>query len=64
MDDQGLTDEELDMPNTYWEQKLPSDYEDIIKWSKDSLQWTTKKELYSILSKGFPVNNGEEVHLI
>ncbi|KAI3500220.1 hypothetical protein L1887_36038 [Cichorium endivia] len=62
---QVLEDEEVDTQNishsdTYWEQKLPTDYEDIIKWSKDSLQWTTKKDLYSILCEGFPINNGEE----
>ncbi|KAI3707828.1 hypothetical protein L2E82_36689 [Cichorium intybus] len=52
-------DTEVDMPDTYWEQKLPSDYKDIIKRSKYIVQWTTKKELYSILCKGFPVNDGE-----
>ncbi|CAH1445239.1 unnamed protein product [Lactuca virosa] len=55
-----LEDEKVDMPETYWEQRLPSDYEDILKSYKNSAQWTTKKELYSILCKGFPINNGEE----
>ncbi|KAJ9541505.1 hypothetical protein OSB04_028011 [Centaurea solstitialis] len=35
--------------DTNWEQKLPNDYEKIIKWSKDSVRWTTKKELYFLL---------------
>ncbi|KAL4561031.1 hypothetical protein LXL04_033192 [Taraxacum kok-saghyz] len=44
--------------HTYWEQKLPSDCEDIINFSKeDSLQWTTKKELYSIFCKWFPIQS-------
>ncbi|XP_042758547.1 receptor-like protein kinase FERONIA isoform X2 [Lactuca sativa] len=55
-----LENEEVDMPETYWEQKLPSDYEDIIKWSKYNVQQATKKELYSILCQGFLINNGEE----
>ncbi|XP_023742341.1 uncharacterized protein LOC111890454 [Lactuca sativa] len=60
-----LEDKEVDLQTishseTYWEQKLPNDWEEMIKWSKDSLQWTTKKELYSILCKGFLINNGEE----
>ncbi|KAL7596053.1 hypothetical protein Lser_V15G29985 [Lactuca serriola] len=58
-------DEEIDMQtisdsDTYWEEKLPRDYEDIIKTSKDSLQWTTKKDLYSVLCKGFPINDGDQ----
>ncbi|CAI9304399.1 unnamed protein product [Lactuca saligna] len=54
-------DEEVDMPDTYWEQKLPCDYKDIIRLAKDShVQWTTKKELYSILCKGILINNGDE----
>ncbi|PWA86885.1 protein kinase-like domain-containing protein [Artemisia annua] len=54
VDTQPISDED-----TYWEKILPNDYEDIIKWSKDSEQWTTKKELYFILRKGFLVNNDE-----
>lgn len=62
-----VEDEEVDMQtisdsDTYWEQKLPSDYEDIIKTSKDSVQWTTKKELYYILCKGFLINDGKQVY--
>lgn len=64
-----LEDEKVDMqtisdPDMNWEQKLPNDYQEIIKWSKDCVQWTTKKELYSILCKGFLINNDEEVTLI
>ncbi|KAK9050801.1 hypothetical protein SSX86_030226 [Deinandra increscens subsp. villosa] len=46
--------------DTYWKQKLPHDYEDIIKWSKDSLRWGTMKDLYSIFCRGFLINDGEE----
>ncbi|KAI7724633.1 hypothetical protein M8C21_022772 [Ambrosia artemisiifolia] len=35
------------------EEKLPTDFEDIMKRSKNSLQWTTKEEAYSIIRKGF-----------
>ncbi|KAJ0944853.1 putative protein kinase RLK-Pelle-CrRLK1L-1 family [Helianthus annuus] len=62
-----LRDENVDMRSisdseTYWEQKLPTDYEDIIKWSKDGVQWRTKKELYYILHKGLLIKDGEEVN--
>ncbi|KAJ9537573.1 hypothetical protein OSB04_030306 [Centaurea solstitialis] len=39
-----------------WEQKLPNDYEKIIKWSKHRLGWTTKKELYHLFCQGFLTN--------
>ncbi|KAK9077819.1 hypothetical protein SSX86_006157 [Deinandra increscens subsp. villosa] len=45
--------------DTNWEKNLPDDYDDIIKWSKDDVKWTTKKELYSILCKGFLMRNGQ-----
>ncbi|GJZ70845.1 kinase-like domain, phloem protein 2-like protein, partial [Tanacetum coccineum] len=45
---------------TYWEQKFPNDYEEILSLSKDSLIWTTKKELYSILRRGFLIDNGQQ----
>lgn len=56
-------DEKTDMQpvvesDTYWEEKLPNDYEDIIKCSKDDVKWTTKKELHSILCNGFLIENG------
>ncbi|KAJ9537979.1 hypothetical protein OSB04_030712 [Centaurea solstitialis] len=50
-----LSDSNLD-----WEQKLPNDYEEIINWSKCCLEWTTKKQLYSLLCKGFLIINSEE----
>ncbi|KVI03309.1 Phloem protein 2-like protein, partial [Cynara cardunculus var. scolymus] len=46
--------------DTDWERKLPEDHEEIIKWPKDSIEWTTKKELYFLFCKGFLINNGEE----
>ncbi|KAJ9537575.1 hypothetical protein OSB04_030308 [Centaurea solstitialis] len=56
---QVLEDEEVDMQPTLsidWEQKLPNVYEQIIKWSKRSLKWQTKKELYHLFCEGFLVN--------
>ncbi|KAL8209952.1 hypothetical protein R6Q57_006684 [Mikania cordata] len=46
--------------DAYWEEKLPTDYEDIMKWSTDIMQWTTKKEAYSIIRKGFLIDDGEK----
>ncbi|KAD6453742.1 hypothetical protein E3N88_08448 [Mikania micrantha] len=46
--------------DAYWEEKLPTDYEDIMKWSTDILQWTTKKEAYSIIRKGFLIDDGKK----
>ncbi|KAL8238976.1 hypothetical protein R6Q59_015543 [Mikania micrantha] len=46
--------------DAYWEEKLPADYEDIMKWSTDIMQWTTKKEAYSIIRKGFLIDDGEK----
>ncbi|GJW42895.1 kinase-like domain, phloem protein 2-like protein [Tanacetum coccineum] len=54
---QTISDSESD---TYWEQMFPNDYEEILNLSKESLMWTTKKELYSILIRGFMINNGQE----
>ncbi|KAM0005767.1 putative phloem protein [Helianthus debilis subsp. tardiflorus] len=58
-------DEKLDMQSisdsdANWEAKLPTDYGDIITWSKNHMQWTTKKEAYSILCRGFLINDGNE----
>ncbi|CAH1454684.1 unnamed protein product [Lactuca virosa] len=58
-------DDDVDMQtisdsDTYWEQKLPSNYEDILKLSTHTVQCTTKKELYFILRKGFLINDGKE----
>ncbi|KAI7747009.1 hypothetical protein M8C21_012660 [Ambrosia artemisiifolia] len=36
-----------------WKEKSPTDFEDIMKRSKNSMQWTTKEEAYSIIRKGF-----------
>ncbi|MFS7923075.1 putative protein kinase RLK-Pelle-LRR-I-1 family [Helianthus anomalus] len=44
----------------YWKQKLPKDYEDIMKWSKDSVRWENTKDLYYIFCRGFLINYGEE----
>ncbi|PWA68593.1 protein kinase domain, Nitrogen network kinase 1, Phloem protein 2-like protein [Artemisia annua] len=54
---QAISDSESD---TTWEQKIPNDYEEILNLSKDSLRWTTKRELYSILRRGFLINNGQQ----
>ncbi|KAK1417803.1 hypothetical protein QVD17_26937 [Tagetes erecta] len=48
------------MLDANWEEKLPTNYEHMMKWSKKSLQWTTKKEAYSIICKGFLINDGQE----
>nr|XP_043627142.1 uncharacterized protein LOC122598584 [Erigeron canadensis] len=48
-----LSDPEDD---TFWENKLPTDYKDIIKFSKQRLQWKTNKELYYILFEGLLIN--------
>lgn len=58
-----LQDERVDMQpvsdlEVDWDKRLPNDYEEIIKWSKDDVEWTTKKELYFLLCKGFLINNG------
>ncbi|KAK1417783.1 hypothetical protein QVD17_26917 [Tagetes erecta] len=54
-EDQPISDSDAN-----WEEKLPVDYEDMLKWSKNSMQWTTKKEAYSIMRKGFLINDGQE----
>ncbi|KAD6453723.1 hypothetical protein E3N88_08429 [Mikania micrantha] len=46
--------------DAYWEEKLPADYKDIMKWSTDIMPWTTKKEAYSIIRKGFLIGDGEK----
>ncbi|XP_022001217.1 uncharacterized protein LOC110898703 isoform X1 [Helianthus annuus] len=40
-----------------WEEKLPADYEDIMKRSENSVQWTTKEEAYAIIRKGFLISD-------
>ncbi|GKC75600.1 hypothetical protein Tco_1126374 [Tanacetum coccineum] len=39
--------------DTDWEKILPSDYAEIVKWSKSNTQWKNYKELYSLLREGF-----------
>ncbi|GKD30696.1 kinase-like domain, phloem protein 2-like protein [Tanacetum coccineum] len=46
--------------DTYWGQKLPDDYEEILKMSKHSVEGKTKKELYSMFCQGFLINNGQQ----
>ncbi|KVH72232.1 Phloem protein 2-like protein, partial [Cynara cardunculus var. scolymus] len=46
--------------DTDWERKLPEDHEEIIKWFGDSIEWTTKKELYFLFCKGFVINDDKE----
>ncbi|KAK1418151.1 hypothetical protein QVD17_27290 [Tagetes erecta] len=55
VDMQPISDVDLD-----WEQRLPNDYEEIVNWSEDGVRWTTKKELYYLLCKGFQINNFNE----
>ncbi|MFS7990389.1 hypothetical protein Hanom_Chr11g01058321 [Helianthus anomalus] len=43
-----------------WNEKLPTDYEDIMKLSKHSGQWLTQKEAYLIIRKGFLINDGQK----
>ncbi|KAJ0859260.1 putative protein kinase RLK-Pelle-CrRLK1L-1 family [Helianthus annuus] len=42
-----------------WEEKLPADYEDIMKRSENSVQWTTKEEAYAIIHKGFLISDDQ-----
>ncbi|XP_076959245.1 uncharacterized protein LOC143635251 isoform X2 [Bidens hawaiensis] len=61
-DHEALMEDKVDMQldiHTYFDDML-SDYEDMIKRSKDSVQWKSKKELISILCKGFQLSYGEE----
>ncbi|PWA91332.1 protein kinase-like domain, Phloem protein 2-like protein [Artemisia annua] len=66
VEDQSLEDDRVEDiettsgSDTYWEQKIPNDYEETLKLSKVSLEWKTKKELYSILFKGFMLGNGQQ----
>ncbi|CAI9261800.1 unnamed protein product [Lactuca saligna] len=61
VEDKAPEDEKVSIleSDTDWELNLPHDYEEILCWSKDALQCTTKNELYSILCKGIPMNDGE-----
>ncbi|KAJ9538350.1 hypothetical protein OSB04_031083 [Centaurea solstitialis] len=46
--------------HTDWQGKLPVDYKEIIKSSKDSMKWTMERELYFLFCKGFLIDDGEE----
>ncbi|XP_076909266.1 putative F-box protein PP2-B2 [Bidens hawaiensis] len=46
--------------DTYWKDKLPVDYEDMIKWSKYDLQCETTEDLYNTFCRGFSLNDGEQ----
>ncbi|GJZ95095.1 kinase-like domain, phloem protein 2-like protein [Tanacetum coccineum] len=59
-DDKVVDIEPISDLDTCWEQKIPNDYEEILKLSKDSLEWKTKKDLYLILCKGFLLDNGQQ----
>ncbi|KAK9049578.1 hypothetical protein SSX86_031454 [Deinandra increscens subsp. villosa] len=43
-----------------WQEKFPSDYKDMMKWSTNIVQWTTEKEAYSLLRKGFLIDDGKK----
>ncbi|KAJ0872849.1 putative protein kinase RLK-Pelle-CrRLK1L-1 family [Helianthus annuus] len=43
-----------------WKEKLPTDYEDIMKLSEYSGQWIMKKEAYSIIRKGLLISDGQK----
>ncbi|KAL8238968.1 hypothetical protein R6Q59_015535 [Mikania micrantha] len=46
--------------DTNWEESLPSDFEDIIKRSKERVRWTTKKEAYSTIFEGFLIDGDDK----
>ncbi|CAH1415047.1 unnamed protein product [Lactuca virosa] len=49
-----------DNSNTNWEQKLPTDYQYIIKSAKDRVPYNiTNKEIYMLLSNGILINRGQ-----
>ena len=63
--EQVFEEEEVDThPDTYWEQKLPNDWRNIIKSSKDNSQGKTKKEIHSILCKGLLVDDCKKVYFL
>ncbi|CAI9275004.1 unnamed protein product [Lactuca saligna] len=50
----------VDNSNTNWEQKLPTDYQHIIKSAKDRVPYNiTNKEIYTLLSNGILTNRGQ-----
>nr|XP_043628816.1 uncharacterized protein LOC122600203 [Erigeron canadensis] len=59
-EDNNKVDTLTTLPNSDidWEQKLPTDYMELVKLSKDDhLQHTTKRELYFLFRKGFLIHN-------
>ncbi|KAL8209955.1 hypothetical protein R6Q57_006687 [Mikania cordata] len=46
--------------DTNWEKSLPSDFEDIIKRSKERVRWTMKKEAYSTNCEGFLIDSDDK----
>ncbi|PWA45806.1 Phloem protein 2-like protein [Artemisia annua] len=59
--DENKVDMKPDMDlDTDWEKILSSDYAEIIKWSKYNLQWSSYKELYSLLHEGFLIKTDVE----
>ncbi|KAJ9537534.1 hypothetical protein OSB04_030267 [Centaurea solstitialis] len=50
----------LNLQDIDLEQELPTDYLDLIKLSKNTILWTTEKELYNILRQGFFIENGQK----
>lgn len=50
------------MIDANWEQKLPNDYQYIIKAAKDRVPYNiTNKEIYTLLSNGILTNKGQMV---
>ncbi|MFS7928226.1 putative protein kinase RLK-Pelle-CrRLK1L-1 family [Helianthus anomalus] len=52
-DKQTISDSDSD---ANWEEKLPTDYADIMKLSRKRLWWRTKREVYSIMCRGFLIS--------
>ncbi|GKC63883.1 hypothetical protein Tco_1096481, partial [Tanacetum coccineum] len=56
-----ISDSEADT-DTYREQNIPNDYEEILKLSTDRVIWNTEKELDTIFKRGFLIDNGQRVY--
>ncbi|KAM0070232.1 putative protein kinase RLK-Pelle-CrRLK1L-1 family [Helianthus debilis subsp. tardiflorus] len=56
-ENQPISDSDSD-PN--WEEKMPTDYVDMMELSTKSVRWKRKKEAYSIMCKGFLINDGQK----
>uniref|UniRef100_A0A251SXU1 Putative death-associated protein kinase 1 n=1 Tax=Helianthus annuus TaxID=4232 RepID=A0A251SXU1_HELAN len=55
-DSQTISDSDSDS-DANWEEKLPTDYADIMKLSKKRLWWRTEREVYSIMFRGFLIRD-------